>query len=327
MKKKIFSLVLALALVLSFSLSALADGGVLDIDVDVEQPTLNVTVPTDLALAFNPLAPASTSGGQAVAGDYYISNQTDGVNVLAAFYLDVTVGQGVTLKAVGDISDNYNLNKEDKDIALGILPALTVNNDTVASYAATTTVKYFDPTAKSVSVGFLLEASDASNAKLATGFSFYSKMNAYAGWAADDISVTGVYLLKALSTETAVTQVNTTLGFIDTAVTALPAKPDASIFPGFPGKTSALLTFTKSAPADLVIPFNAAGGTIKVTTMGGAEFILTTDYTFANGELTVKAAKLSSLYGAAAPDIKTFKIVVTGGTAPDDYIVRVDLKN
>jgi hypothetical protein len=315
-KSKILSLALAVALVFALSVPAFAlDGGTIGGDATVNIPTLNVTVPTSLDFALSPIVASPVGTGQVVAGNYVIKNSTADVAVLAAFYLDLDLDSSVTLAANATaVTDNYLLAATGKTIAFGIIPALTVASDAITTYALPATVEYFDTTNKTASVGFKLDA--AGGTAPVSGFSFYAAANAYADWNADDIAVSGVYLLKALSTSTTVTEVVNTLKLINKTESPLPAKPDVGDFtppPATPWYEEGT-TYSTPLPAlgnDAVIPFDSFDGTIVVKSSSGTAQAQGTVWVYDDDAktLTIKASKLD-----AAAAGYSLSVEVSGGT-------------
>jgi hypothetical protein len=247
MRKKMVSFLLAVVLVMAFALPAMAaDAEPIEGDSTVSLPTLNVAVPTSLNFALQPLAGASVTTGQITTQDFTLTNTTTDVAVLAAFYLDLQLAGGAVLDTASSLTTggaNVALTATAKKLALGIIASKT----TAGTYDKTEagTINYFTGAvgSEAVSVGFKLDEDGGSAAE--TKFAFYGVLNAYAPWAASDVKVSGVYLLKALSTQTPVTIVTDTVGLIDANATPLPAKP--SIGP------AADVTFTAAGTKTLTI--------------------------------------------------------------------------
>jgi len=334
--KKFLSITVVIALALSLTIPALAntDGGVLTGDTTVESVVLQVVVPTSLPLGLDPLA-INDRDSQVIEAPLNIINNTPGVKVLAAFYLEADLDDEVELVASSELDEKYLIGSTDKKIFLGIKAAKEFDDG--APVFAGGAIRAFTENANNdivLDFGFVLDAFipavtepvPADAIPGADAFVFHGEMNAYAKWEKSDIEISGVYLLKALSVNTTVAITTDTVGLVATSVT-LPEKPDPESFEppapigftaasglgGVAGATNSReYTYSRSdAPATLVIPFNFDGKTItSFKTPSGTDLVLGTDYTVQANSITILNARLAAISVGA----KLFPIVIDGKT-------------
>jgi len=303
--KKLLSITVVIALALSLTIPALANtgGGLLTGDTTVESVVLQVVVPTSMPLGLDPLA-ILDSESQVVQTPFDIVNNTAGVKVLAAFYLEATLAAEVELVAASALADKYDIDATEKEIYLGIRAAKefaagapVFTGGAIRAFAGTTPVNNF---------GFILDEfipADGGDPAVpgADAFVFHGEMNAYADWKPADVKIAGVYLLKALSVNTDVDTDDNGVGLIDSAVT-LPAKPDPSDFePPVVPDVTASSTSSSAAPVSfsiartkyesdgLLILLPEKPATITSYTLGSSVYTVTTDYSYdaSSGILTV----------------------------------------
>jgi|GEM_PF-3343632 len=240
MKKNFLAMLVALSLVFGLAVPVMGQTGNVGGGSTVDSPVLEVDVPTNLAFAFNPLAET-----QVTESNFRITNGTEDAQVLVAFYLELELANGVKLATPGELienDDNFKLTATAKELAFGIIAASAgtpggVEDDEVAydNENADSIVWFEEEVATSGDVegiflefGFVLEAATAGDVD--TWFSFYGELNAYAPWTDDDVKVSGVYLVTALSTKTEVDTVDDTLGLVEGD--NLPKKPGDVDDPG-----------------------------------------------------------------------------------------------
>ena len=228
--KKILSIALVIVLTLSLTIPAIAtqDKGKLTGDTTVATLVLQVTVPTNLPLALDPLA-FNEDDTQVVQTPFKLANNTPEADVLAAFYLDLELEDGVALVAQDALEDRFKLDSDEKNIYLGVIAAADIEDGEV-DFKDGVIVPFVEDTEIDISFGFILDAQVPAVGPTPAvpgedAFAFYGEMEAYADWKAADVTVTGVYLLKAISTQTNVETVDGTIGLVDVAENALPSKP------------------------------------------------------------------------------------------------------
>jgi hypothetical protein len=236
MKKNFLALVLAITLVLGLAVPAMAQSGNIGGTGGVDSPTLSVIVPMNLNFALDPLA-ANEDGTQVTQNNFLFINNTDDAKVLVALYLELILEDGIDLVDVGTLSDNFNIDAEDKELAFGIIAVEAATLGEVSGATVVTeadygvVIEWFEEvTAASpgdleglfAEIGFVMDAKDGDKENYAV-FSFHGVLNAYAGWAVNDVKVTGVYLLRALSTQTVVTIESGTMNMFDGT---LPPRPE-----------------------------------------------------------------------------------------------------
>ncbi len=197
-------------------------------DSTVNDVTLKVTVPSNLDFALDPLELNVTSGSQVATTDYFFVNRT-AAPVKIAVNLTAVPADGVDLVDDPDTLSPYDTEVTDKEIYFGVLGATSITvNDLDFDYSASeegatapkgiysttsSALTYFSSSSKKADVAFALDkatnvktngdpdtgAALAAGNKGVASFQFYSKMNTYANWQPNDITVTGSYTLTALS--------------------------------------------------------------------------------------------------------------------------------
>jgi len=228
--KKLVAIFVVIVLALSLAAPALASNtGEIIGDTTVENVVLEITVPTNLPLALDPLATKGTT--QVVQTPINLINRTEEAKVLTAFYLDAELADGVTFVAAATLdATRFNIDKDAKNIHLGVMAAKAISSAGVPDFTDGVTVPFAGTTDISVQYGFIIDAQTpevtGTNPEPAVpgrdAFTFFGLMEAYADWQADDVTVTGVYLLRAISTQTVVTTVDDTVGLV---TAGLPARP------------------------------------------------------------------------------------------------------
>jgi uncharacterized protein YjdB len=235
-KKKVFktfaALLAALLLVVSLPITTFAasDTKTITGDSTVDDVTLKVTVPMNLDFALDPLELNVTSGSQVATTDYFFVNKT-AAPVKVAVSLTAVPTNGAVLVDDPDTLSPYDTEVTTKELYFAALGATAITkNDLdfdyvtttgaiapVGTYSSTSTaLTCFNSTDKKASIAFALDkatnvdtdgtpttgAALAVNDKGVATFQFYSKMNTYADWTANDINVDGNYTLTALSATT-----------------------------------------------------------------------------------------------------------------------------
>ena len=213
--KKLIAIALMAVFVLSFAVPALAVD--LVIDTEVEDIALTVTVPVSLTIGLNPLAQGTgATPPQVVQTPINIVNTSTDVSAFVGFYLDLEIADDVDYDEISNISGNFAITASSKKIGLGIIAAKSLG-PVVFDDGNPDSIVEFDDTDLDLAFGFTLD--QATGSAPATAFAFYGVMNAYAEWEEDDIIVTGVYVLKALSTQTTgLTEVTDTIGLLAASV-------------------------------------------------------------------------------------------------------------
>jgi hypothetical protein len=230
MNKKIIAVIIAVVLMVSVTVPALANEAawrVIEGDGTVNNPELRVIVPTSLDFAFDPF---KIDGGESQVADvsFELINKSFAA-VGAIFYLDAEFDSAkVTMIARADQDDALNfsmadMTMRDKVLSMGVIGAKTITPGATAfadlAFANDATVVYdseedgtlieFDVD-KQADIGFVLAAATrtpdalANNAEGLAAFQFFAEMNSYAPWQDGDVNVSGVLWLTALHPDTLV---------------------------------------------------------------------------------------------------------------------------
>lgn len=205
-------------------------------ETSVENVVLNVEIPTVLKMALDPIVTYGTSNSalgvsssQFVTKAFDIVNNTKGADVLAAYYLGISLPNGATLLGMSDVTasnKHLELGASSKVISVGVIAskaAVLGASKTEFDDSKKDSIREFNPTTKDLNFGLKVPALGASGTPKAS-FSFYGAMNAYADWQDDDVIIDGVYVLQPLSSKTTVTTETNATALLG-ASSPLPAKP------------------------------------------------------------------------------------------------------
>jgi hypothetical protein len=216
--KRFLAFLLTVCLVMSLTTVVFAnETGIIEGDVDVESYVFTVDVPMDLDFIFDP-AQVSRGPSQISNVDFDFTNTSE-FATLIAFYLDIEVADGVALKADSAMDDFALFSASDKELSFGIIAAkeyddgedeFVYDENNADSIVEVDILSSGDGylefglvmAGTHVSIAGVVDKDGANEANMVASFQFFSRMNAYALWKADDISVSGLYLLAAVNPAT-----------------------------------------------------------------------------------------------------------------------------
>lgn len=338
-KSRICALVLVMVFVLALTpitVSA-AETGSIGGTSTVTDVTIEVTLPTSLDFAIDPLELDSIEGSQISDVTYLMVNKTL-APVRVGFEIETTLDTGVTL-----VSDPTTLKKDDitateKNLYFGALGASGITaagnfaddaaGTTAAFDAKKNTLVPFGTDGK-VSIAWALSpAKDTNTDKapdtLADGnkgmaaFQFFGEMNTYAAWKAGDVKVTGKYTLTALRASTF--DKLTAADFASDGVNQLKAGSSTSEV-GFTDRTgsnsatAATITLSKeNGPATLDIGFNFGEKALKEVQFASGSTLAASNYTTGTNKITLAASRVTTLKGGAVGTETVFKVVLNDNT-------------
>lgn len=301
-------------------------GGTIPGESVVKNAIINVVLPTNIDFAVNPLQLGTVTGdSQVTSTDYRVTNKSD-APVRVSFDITATLGSGVTLVSSKSELTPDQLTGADKDVYFAALGAKSFKDTTVPTWADPTlgtyvydsaeagTLSVFDPDTSKAEISFLLGAAtgtplDALAADEAgvASFQFYAELNTYAGWLANDISVSGAYTLTGIKT-TDYDKVDNLVGVNQMSNSSTVADPENDVKVAA-GETGTLTTSRATwNPTKVFLSDKPAS--ITSVALGAATFTATTDYTYdaSTGILTI-----TRVPGGTASTM-TATIVAGGGT-------------
>lgn len=223
--KRLLSVLLTLALVLSFSSSALAEDsstreGSINGDSTVTNPVFKFEVPSKVDFAFNAFE-VGDAGSQITSADLFLANRSS-IPVEVSFDYSVTVATGVAITADEASVDMEGANKEmymtavpAKDVAVNV--SGTALTTTGAAITWSTSGAAISNTANKANITYVLAAAtytDANSdgmpqveeftsvdtAKSVAAFRFKGTINPDVEWEAGDATASIVYDIKGVTT-------------------------------------------------------------------------------------------------------------------------------
>ena len=360
--KSVTAFVLTLMLIMSFPAAAFATGstGTIDGSSTVENVTLEVLVPSTLGFALDPLGLDVTGANQISTQDYYFVNQTFApVKVSVSITAQTSGGATLVSTASGLSLDDTKVT--DKKLYFGALGATDITGGSInttttggsfnvgtgpaAYYSSATTASAtlipFTPNSNGTTgaavIAFALGAATegstpgsisalASNNDGIAAFQFFSQLNTYAKWEANDITVSGAYTLTPLrdTTYTGYSYVGSSLNQLVPEAPSTPTYSSAGFISGSAIVTTiAAISNTSSSALGVRVPFYANGLTATSLTLNGSAFTFpTTQYTLANNELYIKADDPTYCLRVATAGSKTIALTLSDSSTYTFTIVQ-----
>jgi len=322
----------------------------------VDTVVVNVILPTSLNFALDPLGLDTTGDNQIATQDFFFVNQTFAPVKISIDIDAETSGGAVLVSTTGGLSlDDTSVT--DKDLYFGALGATGLTGASItattvgvsysaifgsptgpaASYstvsAVAETLTTIDPsndgTTGSAVISFALDKavessttpgsidSLAASDKGVAAFQFYSQLNTYAEWEADDITVTGSYTLIPLRDTT-----YTGYDYIAGSLNQLVPEEEEVVTPSYDSAgfiigddtftTHAAITVSKASADDVSIAFFYDGLTITSLVMNGTYTVLDADYDAVGNALVFnKDGAGTYLLDKSSVAVKTFVLTLS----------------
>jgi len=319
----------------------------------VEDYVFTITVPTNLDFALDPAQ--ESLGPSQISNVDFSFESTSNFATLIAFYLKVVTADGVTLLDDSEMDGYALFSASEKELSFGAIVAKTddgtdivydEDNDDSIIAAAKTDGKFefgIVLAGKGVELDGTIDEDLLNTADMNASFQFYSRMNAYADWQDDDVSLSGVYMLAAVNPATlklgvieadTTGLVNVTLpsvtppappygfqddgeGFIDNIDNAYNAEVFGSTVVGYADFTIDKATIGVSGA---LVPFAFGDTDYREAKL----FLDSSDVTGLSGNFTSDGLVLVSAFSAAAAGTFEFFIVLDNGDLFQFDLILVD---